>query len=1761
MSHLRRHPNEDPALEQMIRSMDEFARHDEAEHLTETSKAKHRADLLALASSTQSSSSSAPSSAPQPSRPRILWSKRAFAFASALAVLVLVLNLTLSGLSGRRSQTVARLLVPAAQSAEAFSLQPVEALPGGIDARAGWTLKASVPVSREAIEKAIRLDPPVPVRVEKAEGDAWRVIPEEALAANAVYKITLAAALETSDQQIPYEYSWVNQTVGEFRAEAFTPGPGASGVPVTTGIEITFSHEGFADPSAFFSVSPKIEGRFETRGRTLVFMPAKPLTAGKVYTVTLKQGFGYENHPDMQLKKDLVYAFQTSLAEDHQPDIVEFYLPLSSEVRPSAPMRIPVPAGMSQDYTVDAKVYRVSADEAKRYIAIRGNQFGAFAWSSVQREEVATLVEGKSPILTRERMSRSIEQKSQYYQTSAVELPGQSAGFYLVSLANSADPRQKATPDWTLVQVSDLALQLIADRDRVLVWVVNSSLKRPVSGATVKIGDTQVTTSMDGTAMVPLPATFFDRSAAGMTATVDVAQDGQETFALLQPSGFGIGYGLRSIDPYAGNRDTWTYLYVDRRVQRSDDTLNLFGLALDRGTKHVPAGLKLRIVPSGYFLYEDYRFRTSSVVIDEQPVQADAYGRFQASFTWKDRRAGTYEVQVMRGSSVVASSFFEIRNEAKPTTALEASFDRPYAYAGEVVTGRAQASYTDGTRLPNAEVVVEVRRAPMWETLYRATLTTDDRGEVQFRVPTRGSVACSFGQGWATGSCGNTESLTVTARLATASEGEVVRESSMTLLPSALFVAAKEETVTSFVGTETAYAGVLPATARQDGSKLTLSGKVLNASISGNEVRFASKAQAAVTADVYVEIQERTQTGTMYNDVTKRVEPTYTYRNRIERIDSRALTTDEDGVFAYTLTVDEQASHQVVFTVVDARGRRTTVHAPVYRDQPSPASITGGTEQMPGQLTLTYTKLRPTDPDTLPQGDQLGLNESADMKAVLEHLPANAATKPLFVTSARGIQRVSYGDENFKVVMDEASVPLLSVYAIVFTETEGFKVANVRFALEQKPYKLDVDVRSDKNDYAPGEQARFTARVMGADGKPVAGTKVLLSVADKALEALYGFNQTNVVSELYTMYQDGIETSASTHKMSDQFGGAEGGGGGPGDILMRARRNFNDQAAFVIGETSANGEVVLDVTMPDNLTTWRIQAVAISTDLRGGETLITRVVRKPLAIDAVIPRVLVAGDKAEVRLQPMTDDLASDADVEYAIDAQSLGLNAQVIHGKGRAAVHIPFMVTEAMRGTHTIKVGIRVGGRQDAMEQTLEVIEPSYTRTIWESAPSVSPGFVLPENRGNDSSILLTSRARGALLVEAQDLFASKNSGARLEAILAARMTKVMIQQLGVKAEAVIEPNWSDYQELGMKPLPQSSANIDATLATLYSQQAVGDRTAMRAYLSSIYDSSEATRELRLKAAVGLALMGQPTIDALHTVAQASNLTWREEAVLLRGLVALGARDEAKAILTRWEHRFEERDGQAWIKISDVPSEITEATRVATYAAYALANEHREAYQSYLAHNRDKVSYDPVFDGQILALRIAQAPNEQAVIVYRLGEKTEEVNLNEGVHYLGLNPDEWSQFSVVSVQGPVSIQWQRRVPGVPENTPGMAITRSYRALNTTQIKEGDLVQVTLTPTFSKRDTHGCYEIRDRLPANLTPVLNWQIGYGSWWPVKQDDGSLSFVSCGSYSDVITYTTRVTVAGTYSAPLPVVQHLEQPSLSAVGVTTSFSAGRK
>ena len=207
-----------------------------------------------------------------------------------------------------------------------------------------------------------------------------------------------------------------------------------------------------------------------------------------------------------------------------------------------------------------------------------------------------------------------------------------------------------------------------------------------------------------------------------------------------------------------------------------------------------------------------------------------------------------------------------------------------------------------------------------------------------------------------------------------------------------------------------------------------------------------------------------------------------------------------------------------------------------------------------------------------------------------------------------------------------------------------------------------------------------------------------------------------------------------------------------------------------------------------------------------------------------------------------------------------------------------------------------------------------------------------------------------------------------------------------------------------------------------------------------------------------------------------------------------------------------------------------------------------------------DQPSFDPLLDAQTLKLRVEQAPNTETKVVYRLGNDTHEVSLKNGPMSVSLVGEAWGLFSIDRVEGGSAfIQWSRRVPGVPVQNERLSLQRTYRpASGSGPLKEGDRVQVTLRPGFSGRDTFACYEIRDALPANVRPIVDWTLSGPAWTPARQDDGSLTFTACNSYQTDITYTVQVIAPGTYYAPAPVMQHLELPSLAAVGREDSLTA---
>ena len=144
---------------------------------------------------------------------------------------------------------------------------------------------------------------------------------------------------------------------------------------------------------------------------------------------------------------------------------------------------------------------------------------------------------------------------------------------------------------------------------------------------------------------------------------------------------------------------------------------------------------------------------------------------------------------------------------------------------------------------------------------------------------------------------------------------------------------------------------------------------------------------------------------------------------------------------------------------------------------------------------------------------------------------------------------------------------------------------------------------------------------LAEDGKPVSGGQVCLGVVDEAIFAVQE-QYLNMGWELYrSVFYDYPEVSCSyvQHGADPYYGDGGKGGGGDGDGVS-LREKFEDTAAFLTGTTGADGTARFTVKLPDNLTEWRLTALALDSRTFWGQTKSQLYTTLPFRIDPILSR-------------------------------------------------------------------------------------------------------------------------------------------------------------------------------------------------------------------------------------------------------------------------------------------------------------------------------------------------------------------------------------------------------------------------------------------------------------------------------------------------------------------------------------------------------------
>ncbi|HXG94319.1 MAG TPA: DUF6049 family protein [Blastocatellia bacterium] len=200
---------------------------------------------------------------------------------------------------------------------------------------------------------------------------------------------------------------------------------------------------------------------------------------------------------------------------------------------------------------------------------------------------------------------------------------------------------------------------------------------------------------------------------------------------------------------------------------------------------------------------------------------------------------------------------------------------------------------------------------------------------------------------------------------------------------------------------------------------------------------------------------------------------------------------------------------------------------------------------------------------------------------------------------------------------------------------------------------------------------------------------------------------------------------------------AKNGGGDDEPEPIRMRENFNALAVFAPAvPTDANGRASVKVKLPDNLTRYRIMAVAVAggKQFGGGESTITA--RLPLMARPSAPRFLNFGDKVEL---PVIVQNQTDAPME--VDVAVRATNAELTEGAGRRVtvpandrVEVRFPVSAARAGTARFQIAAVSGHCADAAEIELPVWTPATTEAFATYGEIDSGAIIQPVKAPSDA-------------------------------------------------------------------------------------------------------------------------------------------------------------------------------------------------------------------------------------------------------------------------------------------------------------------------------------------------------------------------------------------------------------------------------------------
>jgi alpha-2-macroglobulin len=749
----------------------------------------------------------------------------------------------------------------------------------------------------------------------------------------------------------------------------------------------------------------------------------------------------------------------------------------------------------------------------------------------------------------------------------------------------------KKDTDWNLMwfSVSDLGLIVKQAPEKTLVRAINLNTLQPISGVNVQLKDR----SNPGKPAMRAGIT-------GQDGMITLAAKSHENNYLLVLGQKGASRAFGGIDYWNDNSDGYqTYFYTERPIYRLGQTVYFKGLTrlqTPDGFKTPKAGLPLSVT------VEDPDNNT----LWKGKLTANAHGTFHGTYEIpKNGKTGAYQISVSYPDGTDSYHRFEVAQYRKPEYQVDVVPLTQRIIAGNKAKARIRANYYFGAPVANARVKYSIYADTDWSGRYQLmprpayySYYDDWDSDEESYYSSQSYAGAYITEGYAQTDASGEALIEFDTPPVTINRDE----------PYGSDYLDKRYTIQAEVTDLSRIAVVGSGTQAVSAGDFTLYVQPEN---------YVSKAGSPIKATISAvdyhgkAVPNRSVTVSMLRWNWDRVKAAYRGKTIVA---TTTITTDANGKAALTLPTTDQYftdGYHITAETRDDAGHIIYAEEGIWIASENYPYIRDGqaTQQEAFSIKLDKAAYQPGETARAMITAPVSGKEHADVILAIEGAKLHDVRLIPMDATAKMVE----------IPLKDNYTPNVYVTATLVGPKHQFYSQSEIIKVSPANHFLNINVKTDKSKYKPGETAVYTIEAKYPDGKPARDTELSLGVVDESIYAIRPEAARDIRKFFYNRIYNAVSTFSS---FPEEYSG------GPDKVEPRVRKDFRDMAAWLPNlVTDAQGIATAKVKLPDNLTTWRatVRGINLQTDV--GSAVAKIIATQDMIVRLALPRFFTQYDR------------------------------------------------------------------------------------------------------------------------------------------------------------------------------------------------------------------------------------------------------------------------------------------------------------------------------------------------------------------------------------------------------------------------------------------------------------------------------------------------------------------------------------------------------